>query len=170
MSPRLRRTALLAAAGALVPLLAACSHGAPAAETASAPPPTSSPAWTLPLDDEPEHTPAVPVSDPASVAAAQQRAVEAFTLYLRPEVDQRTWLRDLTPYLTPDAYEAYATVDPRRIEAAEIHADQAALLGRPTLYAVVIAVPTSKGSWSVSLSRTGEHDPWYVARFAPPAA
>lgn len=156
---------------AITLLLSGC---APAAQETPSPPSTSSTTPTedtglfAPGDDEPTKEPTPPAADEADLETARQRAIDAFTLYLRSDVDRETWLRDLTPYFTPDAYEAYKTVDPKRIPVSRIHADRATITSS-SLYSAIIAIPTDGGTWHVTLNRSDPSLPWQVTRFAPPA-
>lgn len=144
--------------------LAGCSSSEPPETTppvAPAPTPTG-------VNPEPTTWPTRPTSEPEQLELARDRAVDALTLFLRPDTSQDEWLTALTPYLEEGAYAAYATVQPNRIPDHVVQPDGATVLEGATTYTAIVAVPTSGGTWNVSLTRTGPEATWFITRFEQP--
>lgn len=159
------RIALAAACAVLVAaLLASCAQEAP---IATSPPSTMQPTTSW-VDDEPTTMPARPTSDQGGLDAARQRGVEALTLFLRPDVPSSAWLNELTPYLTVDAYDDFKNGRPTNLPDVEIYGDQAVIADAATAYTAIVIVPTSGGTWHVSMTRTDPNAAWFVGRFQPP--
>lgn len=150
------------ALGLAIPL-AACA--APAVPTPPSTEPSSTVAW---VDDEPTNPPARPPIDDLGLALAQERGVAALSLFLRPDAPSDEWLTALTPYLTPDAYDAFTAGKPANLARVDIYADQATVAEHATAVTAIVIVPTSGGTWHVSMTRSGIDDPWFVGRFQPP--
>lgn len=159
---------MAAAAGAALAL--ACAACAPAAQTAQAPTPVPSPTASLSGGDhaQAQSAPPLPVSswDAASEQGAKDTAAKAMALFARPRVDQRQWITDLAPMLSP-AYRTEAEyINPARVPVSKVLSGPAlkASSGEPMTVKAVFT--TDAGEWVVLLHRTAAAQPWLVQDIA----
>jgi hypothetical protein len=103
-------------------------------------------------------------SERAAVSAAVA-ALHAFTDHTRAAL---AWWRQLQPLLSQPAAVAYTGTDPHHIPTVTI-TGPGKLSPGTSAYLAEVTVPTSGGTWTVLLSRTGQDSPWLVERFTLPA-
>ena len=164
-----KTTAALAAAA----LALACGACAPASPTAQATPaPTSRPSATASLSGgdhaQAQGAPPLPVSswDAAGEQGAKDTAAKAMGLFARPGVDQRRWITDLSPLLSP-AYRTEAEyIDPARVPVSRVLAGPALQASAGDPMTVKAVFTTDAGEWVVLLHRAGAGQPWLVEAIA----
>ncbi|WP_334173516.1 hypothetical protein [Sinomonas sp.] len=158
---------MAAAAGTLLALAcAACAPAAPTAQTAQAPTPTAS----LSRGDraQAQSAPPLPVSswDAASEQSAKDTAAKAMALFARPRVDQRQWITDLAPMLSP-AYRTEAEyINPARVPVSKVLSGPALKASSGDPMTVKAVFTTDAGEWVVLLHRTAAAQPWLVQDIA----
>lgn len=103
----------------------------------------------------------------ASRAAATEAAIEAMTLFARPDVDAQTWWSELVPLLSARAAQDYRYVDPANVPATKV-TGRVKLLPQETPTVARASVPTDAGVYLLVLSRTAAEPRWVVERFTPP--
>ncbi|KHL02721.1 hypothetical protein [Sinomonas humi] len=170
-APTKWRTGTAVSAAVLVLACAGCSPGGPASQTAPTPSLVPSPSWTASLSggDHAQAPGATPLSaswDKGAEQAAKDAAAKAMALFARPGVDQRTWITDLAPLLSP-AYRTEAEyIDPAKVPVRKVLAGPAleTSAGEPLTARAVFA--TDAGEWVVLLHRTGAGQPWLVEAIA----
>lgn len=172
---RARRYIVLPAA-MMVLLLAvsACSDG-------SSEPPTSPPATTPVVDaptgelsegsdiglgvgeehDAPEPVGPVPTWDAAAEGEATEVAVAAVAAWARPDLGYEQWWAALSPFLSWQAQEAFASVDPALVPASAVSGEAQAEAGESPFLSTVV-VPTDVGTVEVLLSRQSAEETWLV--------
>lgn len=107
----------------------------------------------------------VPTADPdRNEASATARKV--MTLFARRTVDADRWIKDLRPWLTPQAAEDYSYTDPANVPATKVTGTPKVI---PTDSATLarVHVPTDAGTYLVVLTRA-DSATWKVARITPP--
>ncbi|MDP9026944.1 MAG: hypothetical protein M3N46_05225 [Actinomycetota bacterium] len=113
-------------------------------------------------DDDPSAKPA-PVWDPASQLAAKEIAAAAVASFVDHHRSQKAWFAQLQPYLSFDAAQAYATVNPANVVGSRVTPNLA--LQPPTsVYLGTVLVPTDAGPYTVLLQRTDGASGWLVER------
>lgn len=161
---RAPRPSLWAVPLVLAVALAGCAAPLGAAPTAE----PSAPVVTSTPDLEPTVEPTYTAPEADSGATALTFAVDALTMYARPHVPREQWLAELTPFLSSNAYQGYATVDPANVPALVLHPDTARLAPGAVTLACNVLIDTSAGTWNLALVRQGPDYPWQVSRFIPP--
>lgn len=109
------------------------------------------------------------VADDASAADAQHSAVQAMSVFARPDLPHEQWWAELEPLLSPAAVMAYRTVDPSSVPATRV-TGEAALPQWDTPRIARVSVPTDAGVYLVVVSRHEADPTWRVERITPPEA
>lgn len=166
----LQKTLAAAAGAALALACAACAPAAPTAQTAQAPTSKPSPTASLSGGDhaQAQSAPPLPVSswDAASEQSAKDTAAKAMALFARPRVDQRQWITDLAPMLSP-AYRTEAEyIDPARVPVSRVLSGPALKASSGDPMTVKAVFTTDAGEWVVLLHRTAAAQPWLVQDIA----
>ncbi|MGT2464193.1 hypothetical protein [Sinomonas atrocyanea] len=169
----LQKTRAAVAGAALALACAACAPAAPTAQTAQAPSATPTPSWTASLSGG-EHAQAqsapplpVPSWDAAGEQSAKDTASKAMALFARPRVDQRQWITDLAPMLSP-AYRTEAEyINPARVPVSRVLSGPALQASPGDPMTVKAVFTTDAGEWVVLLHRTAAAQPWLVQDVAP---
>ena len=166
----LQKTLAVGAGAALALACAACGPAAPTGQTA--PVPTSKPSPTASLSGgdhaQAQSAPPVPVSswDAASEQSAKDTASKAMALFARPRVDQRQWITDLAPMLSP-AYRTEAEyINPARVPVSKVLSGPALKASSGDPMTVKAVFTTDAGEWVVLLHRTAAAQPWLVQDIA----
>ena len=142
-------------------LLAGCSAGAP-----PTPDPTSIP--TIPSSivletGSPQGDEGVPAQDDHSRKAATELATKAVAAWVNTSGGEGVWRSGLAAWLSPEALEYYAAVDPTNIAPAEA-TGPAELVDTSSPYLSRIRVETTNGIYEVVLNRVAAGDVWQVQR------
>ncbi|AMM34812.1 Putative lipoprotein (plasmid) [Sinomonas atrocyanea] len=168
----LHKTMAAAAGAALALACAACAPAAPTAQTAQAPSATPTPSWTASLSGgdhaQAQSAPPLPVPswDAASEQGAKDTAAKAMALFARPRVDQRQWITDLAPMLSP-AYRTEAEyINPARVPVSRVLSGPALQASSGDPMTVKAVFTTDAGEWAVLLHRTAAAQPWLVQDIA----
>ncbi|WP_336853926.1 hypothetical protein [Sinomonas albida] len=166
----LQKTKAALAGAALALACAACAPASPASQ--AAPAATSRPSATASLSGgdhaQAQSAPGLPVSswDAAGEQGAKDTAAEAIALFARPGVDQRAWITDLAPLLSP-AYRSEAEyIDPARVPVSRVLAGPVLQAPAGDPMTVKAAFTTDAGEWVVLLHRAGAGQPWLVEAIA----
>lgn len=104
--------------------------------------------------------------DQAAVAASLAIAAEAMTNFCRPDLDQKTWVEGLYPYLTQAAGVSYRTVDPANVTCTSVTGIGQVCNGDGA-FTMRVLVPTDAGEYSVTVHRAQLHDLWAVNDMTP---
>lgn len=166
----LQKTLAAAAGAALALACAACGPAAPTGQTAPAPTPVPSPTASLSGSDhaQAQSTPPAPVPswDAAGEQSAKDTAAKAMALFARPRVDQRQWITDLAPMLSP-AYRTEAEyINPARVPVSKVLSGPALKASAGDPMTVKAVFTTDAGEWVVLLHRTAAAQPWLVQDIA----
>ena len=158
----LRPAAGAVLAGALVVGCTAAPHSGVVTGAATSSVPTIAPSLVLETGG-PDGEAAVPRWDESSRAAAVQLSERAVAAWVNTGRGESAWRTGLASWLSRDAVEFYAAVDPRNIVSAKVTGP-----GRVTddtsPYLATVEVPTSAGVYQITLNRVGPLDPWEVQR------
>lgn len=159
--------------------LAGCSVSKPPLPPVPAPPSASQPAASLspapPSATEAEGDDAngrvrtatpEPTADPDRAEAASV-AQKVMVLFARPGVDATRWMKDLEPYLSPQAQQDYQGSNPANVPARKVTA-RAAVVATDSARLARVHVPTDAGVYLVVLSRSPGDPTWRVERITPP--
>jgi hypothetical protein len=165
---------------ALLAAVLLCVACAPAATTTPAPAASTTSTPSAPVSLSASSGPQAPGGTvPATIGiswdqASKDRAVDvaekAMADFARPAVEERQWANDLARWLTPQATADYSAVDPANIPASRVTGPVTLSVDESNGYAVMAAVPTNVGTYTVQLLRTGKDAPWKVNRLTPPAS
>ena len=112
-----------------------------------------------------DHAP--PTWDDHAAAEAGDRAVAFLRAFARPDLPAEDWHAGLTGFMTPEAAELFAYVDPANVPATQVTGTPAVSPGG-SVYLAVVQVPTDAGTYRVTLTRTAAGQPWLVT-YADPA-
>lgn len=149
----------LVAALALSLTLVGCSAATTPAPTAS---PQATTALKPPEDDDVSAAPA-PVWDAAAKSQAADIAEKAVAAFVDHNSPQSSWIAKLRPYLSFNAAQAYATVDPSKIVGTRV-TGPARITDTSSVYLGTFAVPTDAGDYVVLVQRTDAASPLLVER------
>jgi len=111
--------------------------------------------------------PSNPTWDDIDRAAAVAAAVEAVTLFARPDVPYEQWWAELAPLMSAQAQLDYQYVDPVNVPVRAVTGD-GVLVDETSASIAGVEVPTDVGTYTVTLSRADDGAPWLVERFTPP--
>ncbi|WP_188484789.1 hypothetical protein [Cellulomonas carbonis] len=111
--------------------------------------------------------PGDPSWDEVDRAAAISVAVQAVTLFARPDQPYEQWWSDLAPLMSVQAQMDYQYVDPTNVPVRAV-TGEGVLIDDASASVAGVQVPTDVGPYTVLLSRTGEASPWLVERISPP--
>ncbi|MEZ2390247.1 hypothetical protein AB6813_11980 [bacterium RCC_150] len=148
-----------------------CAPPSPASQTAPVPSPTPTGTASLSAGEHPQAqgpaTPPVASWDAGSEQNAKDTATRAMTLFARPQADQRQWITDLAPLLSP-AYRADAEyINPARVPVSRILAGPVLQTSAGDPMTVKAVYSTNAGEWVVLLHRAGQPEPWMVQAITP---
>lgn len=104
---------------------------------------------------------------PEAASQASERATAFMRAYGRTDLPQDRWWRGVSGYFSPQARRAYAAADVTNISPLRIQANAAKLVEGSTPYRAQVAVPTSAGTYLISLVRSDAD--WLVERATPPS-
>lgn len=105
----------------------------------------------------------IPTSTPAA-ASSEQVAHEVADRFCRPDATKNVWQRSLTPYLTPDAWQLYAAVNPANVPCAGVHDDGEPVGDQQTSTDRAYQFSASTGGpVTVTLHRDTQADPWLAS-------
>lgn len=111
--------------------------------------------------DAPESVGPVPTWDAAAEGEATEVAVAAVAAWARPDLRYEQWWAGLSPFLSWQAQEAFASVDPGNVPASAVTGDARAEPGESPFLSTVV-VPTDVGTVQVLLSRQSADEEWLV--------
>ena len=166
--PTSRRVGALSAL--LVVALLGCSEDEPAGDSSSRPEATATQELAQGSDigpgvieehDEPTPVGQVPTWDAAAEGEATEVAVAAVAAWARPDLRYEQWWAGLSPFLSWQAQEAFASVDPGNVPASAVTGDARAEPGESPFLSTVV-VPTDVGTVQVLLSRQSADEEWLV--------
>ncbi|HIZ36387.1 MAG TPA: hypothetical protein H9815_11460 [Candidatus Ruania gallistercoris] len=157
--------------------VSACSDGSSEPPTSSASPTATTPVVDAPTGelsegsdigpgvgeehDAPESVGPVPTWDAAAEGEATEVAVAAVAAWARPDLGYEQWWADLSPFLSWQAQEAFASVDPALVPASAVSGEAQAESGESPFLSTVV-VPTDVGTVEVLLSRQSAEETWLV--------
>ena len=159
-------------------LMAACATASLTTDSPPSPDPISSDLPTLtnpPMDDNTPTTPspsgtyAQPIWDHAAQTAAATHAEATIIAYL-DNADPATWWNTLSPYLTQQAQDTYADVNPTTIIPATVTAGSATMISPMDdqhLRTALVQVSTSGGVFGLVLYRESSNN-WLTAQIVLP--
>lgn len=104
-----------------------------------------------------------PTWDDAARASAVQLAERAVAAWLNTGRGEQAWRDGLASWLSPDAVDFYAAVDPRNIAPGAVDG-ASRVVDESSVYLAVVEVPTTAGSYTVTLNRVTATDPWHAQR------
>ncbi|MGL5830496.1 MAG: hypothetical protein ACRC0L_13155, partial [Angustibacter sp.] len=130
---------------------------------------SSAPSPTVLLYDDGSSGPAevAPTLDLASRVTAQAMAVRVLRMFARRDLPADRWFKNLAPYLTPQAADAYQYSDPTGAPSTEV-LDTGRFLPDSTAALAKVSVHTRAGVYLVLLTRNSEQRSWRVDRLVPP--
>ncbi|GAB7302360.1 hypothetical protein [Clavibacter michiganensis] len=103
-----------------------------------------------------------PITSPEPTTADQ--AFRVADLFCRPDATKDTWQRELSPYLTPAAWQLYSTVTPANVPCAGVQDDGAAVGDQQTDTDQAFQFTASTGGpITITLHRDTRHAPWLVS-------
>lgn len=108
----------------------------------------------------------MPITDEAA-SQASERATAFMRAYGRTDLPQDQWWRGVSGYFSPQARTAYAAADVTNISPLSIEPNAAKLEQSSNAYRAQVAVPTSAGTYLISLVRSDTD--WLVERATPPS-
>lgn len=107
-----------------------------------------------------------PISEQAA-SQASERATAFMRAYGRTDLPQEQWWTGVSGYFSPAARTAYAAADVTNISPLSIEPNAAKLEDSSTAYRAQVAVPTTAGTYLISLVRSDAD--WLVERATPPS-
>lgn len=150
-----------------------------ASPTSTASPPPTATAPPQPRDLGPDEAPqediddgefdanaTTPITDEAA-SQASERATAFMRAYGRTDLPQDQWWTGVSGYFSPQARTAYVAADVTNISPLSIEPNAAKLEQSSTAYRAQVAVPTSAGTYLISLVRSDTD--WLVERATPPS-
>ena len=152
---------------------------AEASPTSSTPPPPTATPLPKPRDLSADEAPqediddgefdadaTTPITDEAA-SQASERAAAFVRAYGRTDLPQEQWWTGVSGYFSPQARTAYAAADVTNISPLRVEPNAAKLEQSSTAYRAQVAVPTSAGTYLISLVRSDTD--WLVERATPPS-
>lgn len=105
--------------------------------------------------------------DPEAARQATERGAAFMRAYGRTDLPQDQWWTGVSGYFSPEARRAYAAADVTNIPPLRVAANTAELAEASTPYRAQVEVPTSAGTYLISLVRSDAD--WLVERATPPS-
>ena len=104
--------------------------------------------------------------DTGSESTAEATTSKVIRLFGRPQVPQKTWYRDLKPFLGKDYAESAAYTDPATVPFRKVLEGPVLSreMGNPST--VTVGFITDAGRWDVLLHRSGQGAPWLVMQIS----
>lgn len=107
------------------------------------------------------------IDDEASSASAADRALDALTLFARPQTPRGQWWSELEPLLSEQARTDYLGVDPAQVPVTKVTGPPK-VVDLDTAMLAIVHIPTDAGLYAVTLSRSDEDPDWRVESLVPP--
>lgn len=158
------RMTALAAAGALT-ILAGCSQGSSSDAPTSSSSSTAAGPSDASMSDSPSQA-ASPTWDAKGRKDAASSAKGVLSAFVRTDLPQAAWWRDLAPMLTPAARKVYNTVDVATVPAKEVRG-AAKVVDDTSPYLASVEMKTDAGTYTVLLTRRSQDAPWLAERIEP---